>query len=194
MVAAALIDLHWERHLMLRKTWWCLVTLGLVIGCTETDPDKINNSVPSSQDKGIAPPVGAPSQKGFTKDNVPAGYPMPKDMAPGGAATKGDESKGTEKAPDDKKNGEKAEEKTAGVKLSDDEIAEIKKLPAEDQPLALAQQTCLVGEEDGKPNHLGSMGMPVKKVVMGKTVFLCCPGCIKDLEKDPAKYLAKLKQ
>lgn len=80
------------------------------------------------------------------------------------------------------------------VVLTEEEIAEIKTLPdAADQRAALAQKGCPVGEEEeGKPNHLGSMGKPIKQVVRGKTVFLCCKGCIEELSKDPEKYLSKL--
>ncbi len=75
-------------------------------------------------------------------------------------------------------------------KLSDEEIAEIKKLPAEDQAIALAQVTCPVSDE----KLGGDMGMPIKQVIDGKTFFLCCASCEKTLQKDPAKYLAKLKK
>lgn len=82
----------------------------------------------------------------------------------------------------------------ATVILSEEEIAEIKSLPdAMDQREALAQKGCPVGEEEeGKPNHLGSMGKPIKQVIDGKTVYLCCKGCIDELKKNPEKYLSKL--
>ena len=85
----------------------------------------------------------------------------------------------------------KAEEpKGAAVKkLSDDEIAEIKKLLADDQAIALAQVTCPVGGD-----NLGEMGVPIKQVVDGKTFFLCCAGCEKAVKADPAGVLAKLKK
>jgi hypothetical protein len=41
---------------------------------------------------------------------------------------------------------------------------------------------------------LGSMGKPVKVVVKGQTVFLCCAGCKAAIKNDPDKYLAKLKK
>ncbi len=47
--------------------------------------------------------------------------------------------------------------------------------------------TCLV--EDSK---LDSMGEPFVHVHEGITVKFCCEGCLKDFNKDPAKYLAKL--
>ncbi len=41
----------------------------------------------------------------------------------------------------------------------------------------------------GKP--LGSMGPPVRVVVAGRTVLICCEGCEEKLRKDPEKYLSK---
>ena len=65
--------------------------------------------------------------------------------------------------------------------------AEAPALSAEDQALADKQKVCVVG---GGP--LGSMGHPVKVMVGDRPVFLCCEHCREPLEKDPAKYLAKL--
>ncbi len=62
-------------------------------------------------------------------------------------------------------------------------------LSAEDRALIEKQKTCPV---TGEP--LGSMGEPVKVVVKGQTVFLCCAGCEAAIKKDPDKYLAKLKK
>jgi hypothetical protein len=61
------------------------------------------------------------------------------------------------------------------------------RLPAEDQPLAIKQKLCPV---TGKP--LGSMGVPTRVVVEGRTVFLCCEGCEDRLRGNPGKYLSKL--
>ena len=61
------------------------------------------------------------------------------------------------------------------------------KLSAADQTAALAQKVCPVSGE-----KLGEMGTPIKVTVKGRDVFLCCPSCKEDLEKDPDKYLAKL--
>jgi hypothetical protein len=60
-------------------------------------------------------------------------------------------------------------------------------LSAEDRELIAKQKVCPVSGQ-----VLGSMGDPVKVVVKGRTVFLCCPGCKAAIEKDPDKYLAKL--
>ena len=78
---------------------------------------------------------------------------------------------------------------SAEPKLSEDELAEIKKLPAESQVMAIAQMTCPVSGD-----ALGGMGMPVKQVVDGKTFFLCCSGCEKEVKEHPQAVLAKLKK
>ena len=117
-------------------------------------------------------------------DSIPEG---PKSPTPASPTTEGVKT-GTEikSMPVD---GPKTEVAAEPAKLSDAEIAEIKKLPADEQPIALAQVSCPVSD-----GHLGDMGVPIKKVVDGKTVYLCCGGCEKSLEAEPAKYLAKLKK
>jgi hypothetical protein len=56
-----------------------------------------------------------------------------------------------------------------------------------DKELIEKQKTCPVSDQP-----LGSMGTPVKVVVKGRTVFLCCAGCKKKLLANPDKYLKKL--
>jgi hypothetical protein len=56
-----------------------------------------------------------------------------------------------------------------------------------DKDLIEKQKTCPVTDQP-----LGAMGKPVKMVVKGRTVFLCCAGCKKKLLADPDKYLKKL--
>ena len=79
--------------------------------------------------------------------------------------------------------------KAAAVSLSEDEIAEIKKLPAAEQPLALKQLVCPVSGE-----NLGSMGKPIKVEAKGQTFFLCCSGCEKDVKSDPDAVLAETQE
>lgn len=50
-------------------------------------------------------------------------------------------------------------------------------------------ETCIVSGE-----KLGSMGEPVEYIVANRLVRLCCAGCIKGFEKEPAKYLLALDQ
>ncbi|WP_417739380.1 hypothetical protein [Rosistilla oblonga] len=48
-----------------------------------------------------------------------------------------------------------------------------------------AQKACPVMDEP-----LGGMGTPIKVMVGGKPIYLCCKGCIKKVQAEPAKYLA----
>jgi len=47
--------------------------------------------------------------------------------------------------------------------------------------------TCPVSGE-----KLGEMGKPYTFVYQGQEVKLCCSGCKKDFDKDPAQYLKKI--
>jgi hypothetical protein len=67
--------------------------------------------------------------------------------------------------------------------------ANLAKLAPEDRRLAEAQRFCVV-ESD---HRLGSMGKPVKVVVKGEPVFLCCKGCEKEALADPDRTLARVK-
>jgi hypothetical protein len=60
-------------------------------------------------------------------------------------------------------------------------------LSAEDRLLASKQKICPV---TGEP--LDSMGGPIRVVVGGRTIFICCKACEGPLRKDPAKYLANI--
>ena len=55
-------------------------------------------------------------------------------------------------------------------------------------PPSYPLKKCPVSDED-----LGSMGKPVKVTFDGTDVYLCCKSCLKDFNKDPAKYVAKVK-
>ena len=54
-----------------------------------------------------------------------------------------------------------------------------------DAALIARQASCPVMDEP-----LGSMGQPIKVMVGDKPIFLCCKGCIKKVQAQPAKYLA----
>jgi YHS domain-containing protein len=57
------------------------------------------------------------------------------------------------------------------------------------KPYPAALTTCPVSGE-----KLGEMGKPYVFVYQGQEVKLCCKNCLKDFNKDPAKYLAKIKE
>ena len=50
-----------------------------------------------------------------------------------------------------------------------------------------AQRTCPVTGEE-----LGSMGDPISVTVKDETIFVCCQGCVKKVQQNPDKYLAKV--
>jgi hypothetical protein len=69
-------------------------------------------------------------------------------------------------------------------------IAALKKLTPEDRALAEKQKFCPILEN----SRLGSMGVPVKVLVDGKPVFVCCPACEKPAIDNPEETLKKLEQ
>lgn len=79
-------------------------------------------------------------------------------------------------------------ETSAAVAVPNSEFdAELAKLSPADQTLARAQKLCPITSEP-----LGSMGVPARVEVQGRTVFLCCKGCEGELRAHPQKYLPKL--
>ena len=68
--------------------------------------------------------------------------------------------------------------------------ANLAKLSPEDRQLAEAQKFCCVEEE----NRLGSMEQPVKVMVNGQPVFLCCNGCRKQALANPEETLKKVQE
>jgi len=55
-------------------------------------------------------------------------------------------------------------------------------------PATYPLKKCVVSDE-----ALGGMGKPVKVTHEGTDVYLCCKSCLKDFNKDPAKFVAKVK-
>jgi YHS domain-containing protein len=86
-------------------------------------------------------------------------------------------------------NVENEKAKAAATGISAEHLAAIKELPATEQEIAIKQASCPVS---GEP--LGSMGKPMKVSAEGRTFYLCCKGCEKDLKADPKSVLAKLDQ
>ena len=59
----------------------------------------------------------------------------------------------------------------------------------EAKPVPYPLKTCLISDEE-----LGSMGDPIVHVHEGQEIKFCCGGCVKEFKKEPAKYMAKLKE
>jgi hypothetical protein len=68
--------------------------------------------------------------------------------------------------------------------------AGLRELSPADRALAEKQKFCAV--LDG--SRLGSMGKPVKLMLDGKPVFVCCKQCVKQAEEDPVKALRRVEQ
>ena len=66
--------------------------------------------------------------------------------------------------------------------------SELAKLSAADRQAAIAQRFCVVLND----SRLGSMGVPDKLVIEGKTVFVCCEGCKEEALANPQKTVAKV--
>ena len=90
-------------------------------------------------------------------------------------------------APDPESSATNAETPTGG-----EDDAEIKQalaeLPEADRAEAEAQRFCAIERE----NRLGSMGKPVKLVIDGRPVFVCCAGCEDAAKANPEKTLASV--
>lgn len=90
--------------------------------------------------------------------------------------------------------GAKGSAGVTGVRPSTPEDEESKlaavltKLPPEDRRLVAEQGCCPVLTD----NKLGSMGVPLKVMVAGQPVFVCCGGCRKEALDHPQKTLAKV--
>jgi uncharacterized protein (TIGR03000 family) len=64
------------------------------------------------------------------------------------------------------------------------------KLSPEDRKLAAEQKFCAVQEGV----RLGSMGVPVKIMLKGRPVFLCCKGCTEVARESPDRTLGEVKE
>jgi multidrug efflux pump subunit AcrA (membrane-fusion protein) len=67
--------------------------------------------------------------------------------------------------------------------------ASLKKLSPEDKKLAQVQRFCPI-----RNDPLGSMGVPVKLTIDGKSVFICCKGCVADAQANPVKTLVRIEE
>jgi Cu(I)/Ag(I) efflux system membrane fusion protein len=71
---------------------------------------------------------------------------------------------------------------------SAEDLKNLEQLSPADRAAAIAQQNCPISEA-----ALGSMGVPVKvELAPGKTVYLCCKGCVAEATKEPQKTIEKL--
>jgi hypothetical protein len=78
---------------------------------------------------------------------------------------------------------------STGAPASDKERANLAKLPQDDRLQAEQQRVCPITDLP-----LGSMGVPYKMTVGGKSLFLCCAGCQGAVNKDPQAALKKIQK
>ncbi|TWU39428.1 hypothetical protein [Novipirellula artificiosorum] len=71
-----------------------------------------------------------------------------------------------------------------------DSTETLAKLPMGDRAAIEAQKYCAVANT----SFLGSMGVPIKLDIDGKPVYLCCGGCTKKAQANPAATLAKAEE
>jgi hypothetical protein len=77
-------------------------------------------------------------------------------------------------------------EKAEFLKNAKKHLAHLDKAVVDAQGKNYPIKTCPVSKEE----FGGDMGKPVDMVVAGRLIRLCCKGCKKDVEKDPAKFVA----
>jgi len=145
---------------------WTTVLLGAAAGCAGENEPAPGPSAPPSEIK------SDPAAR-LKLNPAPPAAPEPK---------KGDEAPKVE--------GPKAENSkpaAAAAKLTADELAAIKELPAAEQELATQQLVCPVSS-----HHLGSMGKPLKVTAENRTFYLCCDSCEEELKANPKAAVAKL--
>ena len=148
----------------LRKFGWSALVLAALVGCDKT-PEPAMTPAPT-------PDAASPTPEADKATPPAADMPKGDTAAEPPAETKGE-----------------AAAAAAAASLSDEEVAEIKKLPAGEAELALTQMVCPVSDE-----KLGSMGMPLKVTAEGRTFYLCCKGCNQEVKDNPAAVVAKLKK
>jgi YHS domain-containing protein len=164
----------------IHRTALAALMLGITIGCAgeeDAAPPANPAPLPGSGVKPPGPPPAVPSEpgKGAASKSKEMTPPPPADAKKPGA--EGPKMEGPKAG--------KAE--APAEKLSDEELAEIKKLPAAEQDAAIKQAVCPVSGE-----HLGSMEKPVKVTADGRTFYLCCGNCEKEVKANPKGVIAKL--
>jgi len=179
-----------------RKTSWAALALSLPLaflaGCGETAETPAPTDVPTATTPSVTAPAPTPSPS--AQPDTTTKTETPKTDAPKTDTPKTDEPKvDAPKVDAPKTDAPKTDTpktdapKTAAAKLTGDEIAEIKKLPAGEVDAALKQAVCPVSDE-----NLGGMGAPIKVTAEGKTFYLCCKSCQKEVDANPKTVVAKL--
>jgi hypothetical protein len=159
-----------------RKLPWVLLILGAMTGC--------------GSEEASAPPSGTPTTVAPAASPAKTTPPVanPSEMLPPPAKEETKKPDAGKKDEPPALDGPKTDATTPkSIKLTAGEIANIKKLPAGEQEVALKQVVCPVGD-----GPLGAMGKPVKTTAEGRTFYLCCDSCLDEVKADPKAIIAKL--
>jgi hypothetical protein len=169
-------------ELPIKLTWTSLVLLAAV-GCGSEDASEPAAPVPSNR----APTVSARTSEASQGPMAGKAATVPaKDKSKTDDTAKaGEKGDGAPRVEGPQSSAPKSDDGASD--LSKEQLASIKQLNAEDQPLALKQKICPVSDEP-----LGEMGKPVKVSAGGRTFFLCCKNCEKDVKADAKAVIAKL--
>jgi YHS domain-containing protein len=176
----------------IRKPWWAALALSLPVavltgGCGGESPEAPPTPTPVV--------IPAPKSDAFKAEPAKA-VPAPAAPAPAAAKVEPEPAKveppkvEPPKVDPPKVEAPKvdpAKKAVAAEKLTDEELAAIRKLPKEDVDAAIKQVVCPVSGD-----HLGTMETPIKVSAEGKTFFLCCKSCKKEVEEHPKDVVAKL--
>ncbi|WP_337175331.1 hypothetical protein [Paludisphaera sp.] len=162
------------------------LALSLIVGCGAEEapgPGNVEDSRPSVSTPAVPPSTDEMPNPAATRRAEPS-TPIPSETEiapPVEADPKAD-------AADPKADAAPAVEgpEASKVEFTEDELANIKKLPADEQEAALKQGLCPVSGE-----NLG-MDVPIKMTAEGRDFYICCEGCKGAVEKDPKGVLAKL--
>ena len=163
------------------RSAWLVPILGAAIGCGNEEAAPSANPSPPAATTGLQPHQRPQEIAGLAKQQAKA------DEGTKAEEPKKDESKKEELPKVEGPKTEGPQSGAAAVKLTTDELAAIKELPAAEQDQAIKQAVCPVSGE-----HLGEMGKPVKVQAEGRTFFLCCDNCEEKVKKDPKAVIAKL--
>jgi hypothetical protein len=166
------------------KSVGSILILGALAGCAGDDGAPPASSTPPSAGQAPSNAPGGPPPVKIVKESAKAGGGNMEPAKPSISAAPAPGKK-TDDAPIVE--GPSAKPAAAAAKLTEDELAEIKKLPQAEQDAAIAQVVCPVSSE-----NLGGMGKPVKVTAEGRSFYLCCKNCEKDVKDDPKGVLAKL--
>jgi hypothetical protein len=177
-----------ENHPMkiIPKSVGSILILGALAGCAGDDGAAPESSTPPSPGQAPTKSVSVPPRVRIADEDAKLGEGKMETAKPG---TNANPAPAAGKKADDAPIVEGPTSKPAGAaaKLTDEDLAGIKELPKAEQDVAIAQVMCPVSSE-----NLGSMGKPIKVTAEGRSFYLCCKNCEKEVKTDPKGVLAKL--